>query len=255
MSKRRSHQAEIEAVKMKKFQGQLIWQVAAFTAMAVTINPQTSIAFTLESSRLGSLSGLPGLVVGADQFLGWRFQLDAPLQVTDIGGHFYGFNSEIFGTIVSLSSPNAFPQENPSELEKVSLASTTFSIINNGNPNSSVFFLTPLSITLKPGNYALIFGSGLFGASGEEAMPVPENQIAFPNTSFFFADLSVDPNASGSFSWSELLPEPQGNEGDLYFTIRGNPISSVPEPSPIHSLLILSILGAGSVLLTKKQKN
>ncbi|QFS51103.1 hypothetical protein [Nostoc sphaeroides] len=249
------NQAEIEAVNNLKFQGKLRLQIAVFTAIAVTISSQPVTGLTLESSKLGSLSGLPGISIVPDQFLGWRFQVDNAIQVEDIGGHFTGgFTSNIFGTIVSLSSPNAFPQENPLSLEKISLASTTFSVINNNDINdTSVVFLTPLSITLKPGNYALIFGTGLFGAVGTDAMPVPRNQTILPNTSFFFGGVA---DSNSLFSWKELpSPQVRGDDGDPYFLIKGNIVSSIPEPSSIDSLLILGFLGVSSALLHCKQKN
>jgi hypothetical protein len=39
-----------------------------------------------------------------DQFLGWRFQLNNTLQVTDVGGYLSSYGN-IFAAIVSLSSP------------------------------------------------------------------------------------------------------------------------------------------------------
>ena len=55
---------------------------------------------------------------------------------------------------------------------------------------------TPLSATLVPGNYALVFGSGLFGATGEGALPLFDDQQDIPPT-----------NISSYIFWSIPRPE------------------------------------------------
>ncbi len=215
---------------------------SALSLAAVITNSPTASSVTLESATLGSLSGLPGYTVALYQFLGWRFQINETLQVTDIGGHFAGFNEKIFGAIAPLNAPTAFPQGIPGDLEEVSLAATTFSVANNNDPNtSSVVFLTPLSVTLTPGYYALIFGSGLFGASGADAMPFPENQQNFPGSSYFFASTG---EMALPTTWGE------GQVSNLYFVVKGEPVSStpVPESSSAFCLLALGILGTASIL-------
>jgi hypothetical protein len=125
---------------------------------------------TLESGTFAPSQVDPsaGYFIGREQFLGWKFQLDSTLQITDIGGYLVSENSnptsndQIFGAIVSLSSPTALPQGNPFLPEEI-LASTTFIPHSYLSPSD---ITVPLSVTLNPGSYGLIFGSGLFGASG-----------------------------------------------------------------------------------------
>ena len=138
---------------------------------------------TIESAVLGATGENGGYAITAGQrgffspqFLGWRFEVDNTLQVTDIGGHLASFGS-IFGALVSLNNPNALPQGSPFFPEEV-LASTTFTA---GFPSSDI--TTPLSVTLAPGNYALIFGAGLFGATGSGIMP--NNNFDLPGASYF----------------------------------------------------------------------
>jgi hypothetical protein len=45
--------------------------------------------------------------------------------------------------------------------------------------------LTPLSVTLEPGYYALIFGSGQLCASGLAFMALSPDQIDLPGSSYF----------------------------------------------------------------------
>lgn len=217
---------------------------ATLSLAAIITNSPTASSVTLESATLGSLSGLPGYSIDDYQFLGWRFQINETLQVRNIGGHFAGYaDREIFGAIAPLSDLTALPQGIPEDLEELSLAATTFSVPSNDNdPNtSSVVLLTPLSVTLTPGYYALIFGSGLFGASGSDAMPFPESQQDFPNSSYFFASTS---GVGLATTWRN------GGISDVYFVVEGESISStqVPEPSSTFGLFALGVLGTASIL-------
>lgn len=49
----------------------------------LTAQPST---ITLESASLGPTRQFGGIVVDADQFLGWRFLLNNTFQVTELGG-------------------------------------------------------------------------------------------------------------------------------------------------------------------------
>jgi hypothetical protein len=180
---------------------------------------------TIESAVLGTTGETGGysIVAGpfSTQFLGWRFEVDNTLQVTDIGGHLASFGS-IFGTLVSLNNPNALPQGSPFLPEEI-LASTTFVA---GFPSSDI--TTPLSVTLAPGNYALIFGTGLFGATGTGFMP--SNNFDLPGASYFIWGTL---NPGDSIAWRNT---PSGN---ARFVVRGETVDVI-EPS--------SLLGIGMVL-------
>src|SRR5262245_12118734 len=69
------------------------------------------------------------------------------------------------GQLSPSPDPTALPSGAP--FDSTLVASTTF---NAGFPSTDL--LTPLSVTLPPGDYALIFGSGLFGAVAEGFMTV-----------------------------------------------------------------------------------
>lgn len=202
-----------------------------------TVKAQTVI---LESASVGSTGVFGGFSVSTNNFLGWRFQVDSTLQVTEIGGHFFTFtepnfgNGSIFGAIVPLSTSTALPKGNPFLLEEV-LSAITF---NPGFPSRDV--AVPLSVTLAQGNYALIFGSGLFGASGLGGMPFNNRQL--PGTSF-----------NSYFSWNGTDWENNGtsNAGvfDIRFFIKGQLVTqtNIPEPSSIFGMFLLSTLWGFSV--------
>jgi hypothetical protein len=202
-----------------------------------TVTMTQAVTVTLESVPLGSTSVGGGATINADIFLGWRFQLTDTLQVTDIGGHLISYpnvgDEKIFGAIVSLNRPNALPQGNPFQSGEV-LASTSF---NAGFPSSDT--TVPLSITLNPGNYALVFGSGLFGASGEGALPdLPIDPPFIPKELYLIWDNS---------SWRE------GAINGGRFVVKGELSTStpVPEPTCLLGLMAFGVLGTGSLLKRK----
>jgi hypothetical protein len=174
-----------------------------------------------------------------DQFLGWRFQLNNTLQVTDVGGYLSSYGN-IFAAIVSLSSPTALPQGNPFLPGEI-LASTTF---DAGFQRQNV--ITPLSIKLNPGNYGLIFGSGLFSASGEGSMLF--NFGDFPEASYFVWG-RAPLGASIRTGW-------YNGASDVRFVVMGQSVTttSIPETTPTLVLLATGAFGAASMLKRQMKK-
>ncbi len=102
-----------------------------------------------ESATLGPTGQTTGFDVTNIQFLGSRFSISQMVMVDAIGGHMGGLGP-IFGAIVQLSSPTALPTGSPFAPGEA-VASTTFS---PGSPSSDL--LTPLLVTLPPGDYGLV---------------------------------------------------------------------------------------------------
>ncbi|NEP10190.1 MAG: hypothetical protein F6K14_08220 [Symploca sp. SIO2C1] len=205
-------------------------------------------AVILESVPFDSVdTGISGgSAVFDDQFLGWRFELDNPFQVTDIGGTFFGFgfpNQEIFGAIVSLSESDALPLGSPFLQEEV-LAVTTFNIPLGHND-----ILTPLEVSLDPGNYGLVFGGGLFGATGIISAMSSLNGGPLASSGIEYFQWRVDRNPPLRARWSD-----SGSPNRFVVagsTLVSDPVS-VPETSPVLSLLALGTLAFGSSLLHRK---
>jgi hypothetical protein len=151
--------------------------------------PCRAQAVVLESGTLGATGQLSGASVTIAQFVGWRFALDAPLVIGRIGGHMLNNDlpGGVFAALVALPSLEAFPQGDPFTDHEV-LATTVF---DPPLPNNEV--RTPLHAALIPGVYALVFGTGLFGATGEAALPNTFDQNDVPPTnisSFIFYGLT-----------------------------------------------------------------
>jgi len=125
-----------------------------------------------ESAKLANTGQLGGLSIfegtGSSQFLGSRFSTTQTVQVTAIGGHLlctaFG-NQLIFGAIVSLPGPNGVPATFPADATEV----VATALLSPPTPSNEIS--VPLSTILPPGDYALVFGTNRFGATGQASMP------------------------------------------------------------------------------------
>ena len=91
-----------------------------------------------------------------------RFQLDQPVITEQIGGHFVsGSSGTFFGAIVELEDGNDTPDSfDFSTSDFLGATILTFPV-----PSDEVF--GNLTLSLNPGWFALVFGSGLFGTNGD----------------------------------------------------------------------------------------
>ncbi len=132
---------------------------------------------SLESAVLGNTGLFGGTSITSQQYVGWRFAIDEPLIVQHVGGHLLAFEpGGIFAAFVSLPSLDAVPQGAPFTAQEV-VAHTRLS---PGLPSSE--WIEPFGTVLEPGNYALVFGTNLFGATGAGAIPNPVDQPDIPPT-------------------------------------------------------------------------
>jgi len=150
----------------------------AIVAITMTL-PEIAVASSCDafyqSADMGAPDYFGGFAVTSSQFLGSRFTVTDTIQVCEVGGHIAG-PGVFFAAIIEMD--DALPTGSPFDRAKV-VATTTFFA---SSQSSDV--LTPLDVVLEPGNYALVFGSGLFGASGSGYMPwnnleTPEGQGSF----------------------------------------------------------------------------
>jgi hypothetical protein len=131
-----------------------------------------------------------------------------------IGGHFVidpGQGSSFFGAIVCLDGATDFPNSG-------NLLSTD--VLGRGLlvfPNTSAEVFGDLALPLDPGWYALVFGSGLFGATGRGGAPANNPDIDSPT----YIAHQVDPG------WFDISP-PNGPFHNFRFVVEGQ---VVPEPA------------------------
>jgi hypothetical protein len=137
---------------------------------ALFATPAANAATIFESGTLGSTGvtwsdlqnqTVPGTNINSGVFTGVRFELAQPVITSQVGGHFVGGTvGTLFGAIVKLDNASDFPNSGDlSSADVLGAATLTFPI-----PSAEVF--GNLNLSLNPGWYALVFGSGLFGTSG-----------------------------------------------------------------------------------------
>jgi hypothetical protein len=189
-----------------------------------------------ESATLGQTGQIPtvalsaGATSGSVYYAGSRFHIDDYVNVTAIGGHFCGdedSDGDLFGAIVQLNGPAAFPEEFPFDFDTPGLLASTLFVPEE--PSSD--YRTPLSVLVEPGDYAVIFGSDALGAS-DGHMGIP-----FLGQSWLPGGNAI--HAGSSFDWQNVSP----SNTPCRFVVEG---TIVPEPA---TFLILSI---GAVLLRKR---
>jgi hypothetical protein len=186
---------------------------------------QADAGIILESATLGPTGQNGGISVGNEQYLAARFQVGTAVTVDHIGGHLAEFHpGGLFGAIVQLSGPAALPSFLPSAIASNALASTVFTA-----PSSSADILVPLSVTLAPGDYALVFGSGAFGASGDGVMAEGNTDTA--QASYIAADLNNN-------TWNDA-----GSHQTTRFVVTGQSI--VPGPAAIIPAGTATMTGLG----------
>jgi hypothetical protein len=163
----------------------LVCEATSLASLAC-YNKSVAQAVVLESAAMGSPGRFGGTSITTSQYVGWRFETSETLAVDHVGGHLLSFPDEpgdIFVAIVRLQSINSVPMGAPFTQEEI-VATTTF---RPPFPSAEVF--TPLSATLMPGSYSLVFGTGLFGATGSGAIHNGDDQPDIPPTdlsSFIF---------------------------------------------------------------------
>jgi hypothetical protein len=203
-------------------------------------------ATILESATFVSPTGpVVGIAVKTLFYLGARFHLDQETLIDHIGGELSQGDdpaATTFGAIAALT-PSGFPSGDPLTFQP--LAVTTFVAPEQNLAD----LLVPLSVTLPPGDYALIFGTGRFGATTNGSFGAssafPYDNVNTPQASYFGSG-EYD-NDTGQFSqyvpWGNLT-DPRFN---FRFLVTGTP---VPEPST----MVLAALGGLTLLAYRRRK-
>ena len=206
---------------------------AAFLSMVTATNASAEIIF--ESGTLGptelTLDDFGGILepngsfVSDFAFTGVRFELIQPVVTTRVGGHFVidpGHDDSFFGAIVRLDDGTDFPDSgNLSTPDVLGETLLTF-------PYASTEVFADLTLSLEPGWYALVFGSGLFEATGQGGALANNSDIGSPS---YIAFRKFVPNSQ----WIDFstLPGPFAN---FRLVVEGKVI---PEPNSIVAIAIM----------------
>lgn len=142
-------------------------------------------AILYESGTLGSTGvtwsdvenqAVLGANISMFAYNGVKFQLTQPVLTTEIGGHFVApVGGTFFGALIALDNEADFPDSGDlSTADVLGHALLPF-------PTSSAEVFGDLALSLNPGWYALVFGSGLFGATGRGAALLNNPDIDNPS--------------------------------------------------------------------------
>jgi hypothetical protein len=207
---------------------------ACLALLLATTAGSASAEILFESGTLGPTGIQRNEVTGGSNvspvvFVGVRFHLDQPVFTTQIGGHFVrniGADESFFGAIIELDDENDFPDSG--DLSTSDVVGST--LLSFPEPSGEVF--RALAEPLTPGWYALVFGSGLFSATGSGA--ALNNGVDIESPTY----IGWQPGAVNG--WGNLINPIFRN---FRFVVQGN---LVPEPAsvalaPISVLLLLVI--------------
>lgn len=166
-------------------------------------------------------------------FFGADFTLTQTTRISAIGAAFANTattssdgngNEEIFGAIVSVDPTTGLPFQTIENLASITRGDAVFTPTTDGDTTVA------LPLLLGAGTYAVVFGSGLFGATGDADLLAGENIVNSPLV--FEDDFGVDGNGNpltGSFG--------PASESDVRLFV-----NAAPEPASA------TLLGAGLVL-------
>ncbi len=146
-------------------------------------------------------------ILSENNIMGGVFTLDHATHITDIGAQFGGFpGGEIFGAIVRVDPATGLPVGSSDDLAHSALGHALFAV-TGGTHDQSV----NLPLTLGAGTYAVVFGSGQFGADGFAGLGDLNDPVGDPSLirSFFGPDWSqFDDNGVRVFVNGAAVPEP-----------------------------------------------
>lgn len=169
------------------------------------------------------------LFLFTDQHIGMRFTATTTTNITHVGGHINSVNgSLLFGAIVRLSDQNASPVGWPTAPV---IASMTFNAGFQGDGIPGVLFndvLTPLAVTVEPGDYALIFGAGeYFGLPADSRGNMPLDSINVGGGSYIVWSRPFN-------TWRSFESIGFGGDVSPRFVIKSDqPLAAVPEPTTL----------------------
>ncbi len=202
----------------------------------------------LETAQPATVLGDGGYVVSSTSFLAARFTVAETTQVTGLAGNLASGplpRSALFAAIVKLGSPTAMPvngtfaNASSAFAPQDVVATTLFSAGSTASTLVSRHIEIPFSSVIAPGSYALVFGSGLFGANAEGYMPDNNPTIAGQASPMAWGPSTFSPELGQYvYSWSNFPI----NATTMRFVVEGHAI-----PEPATAALVMAAVGAAAM--------
>ncbi len=131
-------------------------------------------ATVLETATMGAPGQVGGgAVISSSSWFGAVFSLDAQGEVTSVGAHLRSTSPGlVFAAVLPIDEVTGLP---------ACLDLSCAVAVETGTPSDpSAELVVPLQASLPAGDYALLFGSGAAGASGEAVAPLNDPMVGTP---------------------------------------------------------------------------
>ncbi|GGY69276.1 hypothetical protein GCM10011613_11990 [Cellvibrio zantedeschiae] len=166
-----------------------------------------------------------GSILNTNQYIGATFTINEKTKIDAVGGHFMAsksFGGNLFGAIVRLNN-SGYPSNSAFKLDNI-LAYTIFT------PETGKDYLAPIAVNLDSGSYGIVFGAGLFGTSGFQALTLLQSQPSFSNGRSYGTSPGRNWHIEDSMPWARYR-----------IIVSGERIVNAIEPSSLF-LLIFGVL-------------
>lgn len=134
----------------------------------ITPEPPDASLFCYDTATDWVRLSAQSMFIDSNTFWGTRFEVTETTTVDEAGVWLTSGSGEIFAAILEIDSPTADPLPPSHPLFDDSVAASTLITVASG---TGEYTGDLAGAELEPGHYALVFGSGLFGADGEALIP------------------------------------------------------------------------------------
>jgi hypothetical protein len=181
-------------------------------------DPAPSTDFSYRSAEPWAFDNWDGMTMNANSHFANRFEIGATAHVYHVGAWLaYGNGGSVFAAIVRLPTADAYPPLYGTQNFDDALVGTT--LIEDVGFAPDEYSGSFPGLELTPGHYALIFGSGRFGATGTAGLMTLHDgglgSKTFAYGGSYWADLQ--PPIYTHMTLSGLLPTVQANPDPVAF--------------------------------------
>lgn len=140
--------------------------------------PPSPTEFLMESARPSAMWNNAGYELSSTVFRGTRFTVDRTARIGRVGAWMMNGTGQMFAAIVRLSAPGApLPPVGSTAFNNNLVATTLIDVGSAADEYTADFG----GVELQPGAYALVLGSGMFGATGSAHIIGLQDEVVIPD--------------------------------------------------------------------------